>query len=220
MQIKFHRRTWTGRHATPSAWLYASTSGGLRRTVCPPYIFAQDSTNMQLQSVRVLRGGHGGTPPPSRVPVLRGFAHQGAPTPPTPTQAPTPTQVSGRGAHRDGMAMMVGMGFSHLLARRVSVHVAPSCSSLHMAHLGIAHTFMVSAGVVYTPAGRRPLLCGGLGGLRRTVAARWSLASPTPVPLRVPSLSSTILRTGQTALQGPLRWPQSAAPPARTITIR
>ena len=57
------------------------------------------------------------------------------------------------------------------------------------------HSFMVDVGGVCTSAVAW-VVC----------TTTWSLVRPTPVLSSIPSLSSTILRTRQTALQGSLRW--------------
>ena len=78
----------------------------------------------------------------------------------------------------------------------------PITPSLRVVHVGIARTCMVAAGVERTSAGG-VCTCAVAWGVSATP---WSSVRPAPVLSRVPSLSSTILRTGQTALQGSLRW--------------
>ena len=62
---------------------------------------APDVVSKELICKGLPLGAQDPPPPTPSVPVSRGFAQQGAPTTPTPTQAPRPTQVSGGGAHCD-----------------------------------------------------------------------------------------------------------------------
>ena len=80
----------------------------------------------------------------------------------------------------------------------------PLTPSLRVAHMGIACTCF---------RGWRVRLCSGLGGLRRAVAAPWSLVRPTPVLSTVPPQSC---EPGKLRCRGPLGGPQGAASPVRT----
>ena len=98
--------------------------------------------------------------------------------------------------------------------------------SLRVVLVGIARTIMVCAGVVRTSTGGERCFMLDAGGVCTCAVALvvctapWSLVRPTPVLSRVRSLSSAMLRTGRTALQGFLRWASGQGVPCAHKILR
>ena len=110
----------------------------------------------------------------------------------------------------------------HHMGRHVSVCVRPNCSTPPCIVLVVHHLpshAAVCVGPNYSISACVHLY-GGLGGLHCTVASLWSLVCPTSVLSRARSLSSTIPRTGQTALQGSLQWASGHGVPCAHKILR
>ena len=97
---------------------------------------------------------------------------------------------------------------------RMSVHTSLSTQGGRktMHHTTDLELWCLASALLWL-TGWRVHLCSGLGGLSRMVAAPLSFVRPTLVLSTVPSLSSTTLRPGSTALQGSLRWASGRGAP-------